>query len=187
MAEAFWKGRIRFADIGLPVKLYAAAVRGRFHPIHDQDAARRHQDMAHPPADEIAESGNRIRAFEIEKERDVSVPDEDLRLLEPEPSREIFVTQIVSAGSIDPRLLGRTYTLGPDGAEGVFAVLHAALARTKSAGLCRWTMRRRTLCGAVMARDTLLLCILRMTAEIAPAATPKGSSRLWRQSTRRTS
>ena len=189
MAKALWKGRIRFADVGLPVKLYAAVreQRVRFHPIHEQDAARRHGETVHPCEHEIVEPENRIRAFEIEKEQDVPVPDEDLHFFEPEPGRDISVTQFVSAGSISPRLLGRTYALEPDGAEGAFAVLYAALARTYSAGLFQWTMRRRAFWGAVMARDTLLLCVLRMAAGTAPAATPKDSSRLRRQSMQRIS
>lgn len=172
MARALWKGRIQFADVSLPVKLYTAVrtQRVRFHMLHDQDEMRLRQEMVCPQQNEAVPPEHRIKAFEFEKDQYVPVTPEELRILEPEPSRDIVVSGFVPVGSVDPRYIDHAYALGPDGAEGAFSVLHSALGQTASAGICSWAMRRRSYYGALIAGDILLLCVLRAGDEVIPVA-----------------
>jgi len=151
MARAMWKGVIRFADQQVPVKLYAAAEDRSVHfrLLHRKDQAPVKQAMVNPRTDEVVAYETIRRAF-VTPERDLVVlDDEELASIEPEPSRDIEILQLLPPAAIDHRWYQRPYYLGPDGAEATYAAFTRALADSGREALTRWVMRRKEYLGAL--------------------------------------
>jgi DNA end-binding protein Ku len=172
MARAMWKGVIRFEDIEVPVKLYAA--------VEDRDVRFRllykgrtpvRQQMVDPLTDEPVPSEQVRRGYEVEPGRFVILDEEELAALEPEPSRDVEVTRFLDPERINHQWYDRPYYLAPDDDAGAYAALAAALARTGKEGLVRWTMRKKQYVGALRSEgDYLMLITLRRAGEVIPAS-----------------
>lgn len=169
-ARAMWKGVVRFEDVRVPVKLYAAVEDRsvRFRLLHERDQAPVKQVMVNPETEEIVPS-ERIRRAWVTEERDmVLLRDDELAALEPEPSREIRVLAFLPPREIDHRWYLRPYYLGPDdGATDAYLALAGALGRSGREGLARWTMRKKAYVGALRLQDGYpMLMALRHADEV---------------------
>ena len=77
----------------------------------------------------------------------------------------------IEPGKLDPRYFDRPYHLGPDGDAARYAILLAALAKAKKAGVCRWVMRNRPYVGLLRpAGKVLNLVTLRTGQEVIAAS-----------------
>jgi DNA end-binding protein Ku len=152
MARAMWKGVIRFGDVKVPVKLYAA-VRDRtvhFRLLHRTDQTPVRQVMVNPETDEVVPYESTRRAFDTGEGALVVLTDDDLVEVEPKASRDIEVLQFLPPAAIDHRWYERPYFLGPDdGAGAAYASLTRALQRSGREGLARWVMRKKEYLGAL--------------------------------------
>jgi DNA end-binding protein Ku len=82
----------------------------------------------------------------------------------------IEVHEFVKTAQIDPLLLDRVYYLEPDLQGGGYKALVKALKDRDLAGICTWTMRKRSYLGALQASGKLLrLNTLRHADELVPA------------------
>jgi DNA end-binding protein Ku len=171
-ARAIWRGVLTFGAITLPVKMYTAVRSERidFHLLHDQDETRLKQQLACGLEEKPVEREEVVRGFEVEDNRYVIVKPEEIDALAPESSRDVEVMGFVPAGKLDARYLERTYYLGPDGDAAKYAALLQALAETERAGICKWTMRKKSHVGALRAAGTTLsLVAMRFAEEVMPA------------------
>jgi DNA end-binding protein Ku len=173
-ARAIWKGRIRFGDVDVPVKLYAAVESGHGIGFRLLDADRKEpvrQQMVDPDTGKVVESREVGRAFEAEKGRLVRLEPDELSELEPEPSRDIEVTRFLPPEEITHPWYDRPYYVGPDDdAEGYFALVEA-MRRQGREGLARWTMRKKEYVGALRVEgEYLMLITLRHAGEVVPAS-----------------
>jgi DNA end-binding protein Ku len=169
--RAIWKGVISFADIRVPVKLYAAVERREvdFHLLHAADMVRLRQQLVCEREDAPVPGDEVVKGLEVEDGRYVLLDDDDLAELEPETDRTIHVDRFCPAQQLDPRLYDRPYHLGPDGEARKYAALARALENADTPGLCRWTFRKRSYNGVLRAVDGVLeLTTLRLGAEVAP-------------------
>jgi DNA end-binding protein Ku len=172
-ARAIWKGSIHFGPIRVPVKLYSAVEdRGIHLRLLD---ARRHepvvQRMIDPDSDRVVPAGEVRRAVPLDEGRLVVLSAGELEELEPEASREIAVTRFVPSGGIGHPWYDRPYWLGPDGDDGAYAALVAAVERREVEGVARWTMRAKEYAGALrVERGRLALITLRRAGEVVPAS-----------------
>lgn len=171
-ARAMWKAVLRFAEVQVPVKLYAA-VQDRtvhFRLLHEKDHAPVRQAMVNPETDEVVPYEHTRRAFVTEEKDLVVLREDELAAIEPEPSREIRVTQFLPPEVIDHRWYLRPYYLGPDdGAGGAYSALAEALGRAGREGLARWTMRKKEYVGALRLHDGYpMLIALRHAEELVP-------------------
>lgn len=174
MGHALWKGTVHFDGNFLPVKLHSAVKEERigFHLLHRTDGVRLHQQLVcglekmPVPPEEV------VRGVEIGgKGRYVILGSEELEELTPQASRLIEVQKFVGVGEISPLFFERGYNLEPDGLTAGYAELLEVLLEKGLAGICRWTMRKRSYLGAICAGGkTLRLCGLRYADEVAPAA-----------------
>src|SRR6266542_3223633 len=141
-ARAIWKGNLKLNSTKVQVKLYSAVQDKtvRFHVLDDRALMRVKQHM---------------------------VDDEELKSLEPEPSRDIEVTQFVPTKAIPPEFYDRPYYVGPDGNEEAYFALAEALSNQNKEGIARWVMRNQPYVGAWGAvGDHLLLFTLRNAEEV---------------------
>jgi DNA end-binding protein Ku len=176
-ARAMWKGVVRFEEVRLPVKLYAAiqdrAV--RFRLLHEEDGVPVKQRMINPVTGRFVEHSQAQRGLEVEPDLFVILRDEELAELEPEASRDIRISRFVPPGAINHQWYDRPYFLGPDGNDREYRAFVEALARRRREGVARWTMRKKAYLGAVQPREGpggghLLLMTLRHAGEVISAA-----------------
>src|SRR5512136_1900450 len=169
-----WKGYIHFGDTDVPVKLHTAVREERiqFHLLHRHDQTRLRQQMVCAYERQPVSAEEQSKGFEVEEGKYVIVDPAELEQTTPESSRLIEVHEFVKTGQIDPIYLDRLYYLEPDMADiqgKGFTALVKALKELDVAGICTWTMRKRSYFGALQARGEMLrLNTLRYADEVIP-------------------
>ncbi|MEW6486674.1 MAG: Ku protein [Thermodesulfobacteriota bacterium] len=167
--RALWKGVIRFGETSVPVKLHSAVreERVRFHLLHRKDGVRLRQLMICAYEQKPVPVEAQTRGFEVEEGKYLLIDPEELEETAPEGSRAIEVHEFVPARQVDPLLMERVYYLEPDGILEGYGELAAVLGELGAAGICTWTMRKRSHLGALQARDQVLrLGTLRYADEV---------------------
>lgn len=180
-ARAIWKGELKIGGSKIPVKLYSGVVDRtvHFHILDDKHLMRVKQHMVSPDnGDEVSNEAIQ-KGYEIEPGKFVILTDKDLQSLEPEPSREIEITEFVPPEAISQQWYERPYYLGPDGDERAYFALVEALNNRKREGIAHWVMRNKAYVGALLAEgDYLVLFTLRNAEEVISARElPKPSGR----------
>ena len=170
--KAIWKGNIRFGEIDVPVKLHTAVKEARiqFHLLHRRDHVKLKQQMVCAYEKVAVPAEEQTRGFELEEGKFILVDPEELEQTEPEESRTIEVHEFVKTGQIDPLFLERVYYLEPDIHSKKYNGLAAVLKEMDLAGVCTWTMRKRSYVGALQVNGGILrLNTLRYADEVIPA------------------
>jgi DNA end-binding protein Ku len=172
VTRAMWKAEIAVGGERVGVRLYSAVEDRsiRFHLLHEKDLARVRQRMMHPRTGETVDIAQARRGVEVERGVYVLLGADELERLEPEPSREIFVSHFVASDALDHRWFDRPYWLGPDdGQTDAYFALALALEREGREGIARWTMRKRDYVGALRAeRGYLALVTLHAAGAVLP-------------------
>ena len=171
-ARAIWKGILKIGSAKVPVKLYSAVTDRtvRFHILDDRSHMRIKQHMIDPESGDEVASEEIQKGFELEPGKFVILTDEDLKGLEPEPSRDIEVAEFVPATQISQQWYERPYYLGPDGDQKAYFALAEALKNRELEGVAHWIMRNKDYSGALRAEgDYLMLVTLRSAEEVISA------------------
>ncbi len=167
--RAIWKGYIHFEGVDVPVKLHTSVREERiqFHLLHRRDHVKLKQQMvcAHEKVPVPVEE--QARGLELEEGKYLLVDPEELEQAEPEESRIIEVHEFVKTGQIDSVFLERVYYLEPDSPAKGYNALAEVLGEMNVAGICTWTMRKRSYLGALqMGGRILRLSTLRYADEV---------------------
>ena len=176
-ARAIWKGELKLGSTKLPVKLYSAVNDRtvRFHILDERYRNRVKQHMVDPDSHEEVPNQEIQKGFEVEPGTFVIITEEDLKSLEPEPSREIEIAEFVPPEKVSEQWYERPYYLGPDGDVKSYFALAEALSKRDRVGIAHWVMRNKAYVGALRAQDDyLFLFTLRNANEVISAsALPK--------------
>lgn len=171
-----WKGYIHFGDTDVAVKLHSAVreERVQFHLLHARDQAKLRQQMVCALEKQPVPADEQTRGFEVEDGKYIIVDPGELEQTVPEGNRMIEVHEFVKTGQIDPVFVDRVYYLEQDTA-GIRGKGYGALVKTMKeldvAGICTWTMRKRSYVGALQPSGKVLrLNTLRYADEVVPAA-----------------
>ena len=168
-----WKGTIHFGDTDVPVKLHSAVKEERiqFHLLHSRDQVKLRQQMICAYDKQPVPAEEQLKGFEVENGKYIIVDPEELEQTVPESNRMIEVHEFVKTAQIDPLFLDRVYFLEPDLQGREYNALVKALKEMDVAGICTWTMRKRSYLGAVQSIGTVLrLNTLRHADEVVPVA-----------------
>jgi DNA end-binding protein Ku len=171
-----WKGYIHFGDTDVAVKLHSAVREERiqFHLLHASDQVRLRQQMVCALEKRPVPAEEQTKGFEVEEGKYIIVDPEELEQTVPESNRMIEVHEFVKTAQIDPLFLDRVYYLEPDitNIQGKgYSALIKAMQERDVAGICTWTMRKRSYFGALQASGKVLrLNTLRYADEVVPAA-----------------
>src|SRR6266508_3555855 len=171
-ARAIWKGDLKLDSTKVPVKLYSAVQNQtvRFHILDERSKTPVKQHMVDPDSNEEVSPEEIQKGFEVEPGTFVVLNEEELESLEPEPSREIEITQFVPPAEIAPEFYDRPYYLGPDGDQAAYFALAGALRNKEKEGVARWVMRKQPYVGALRVEgDHLVLFTLRNAEEVLSA------------------
>jgi len=159
--RALWRGIIELAGVEIPVKLYAAVqphAQVSFTLLHKKDKTPLRQVMVNGATGEPVPREEIIKGYPLSKRRFVPVDPAELEKLVPESSRDIKVLSFVDPAEIDPRYYARPYFVGPDaGGAQELAALHEALAKSGTAMVCRWVMRKIQYHGALATEGSALM------------------------------
>jgi DNA end-binding protein Ku len=169
--RAIWKGYIQFSNINVPVKLHTAVQQDRiqFHLLHKRDRVKLHQQMICAYEKVPVPVEEQVKGFELEERKYILVDPAELEQTEPEDSRMIEVHEFVKAAQIDPVFLERMYYLEPETTLKGYNALAVALKEMNMAGICTWTMRKRSYLGALQINGEMLcLSTLRYADEVIP-------------------
>lgn len=171
--RAIWKGIVRLGAVSVPVRLYAAVEEKTVHfrLLHAGDGTPVRQEMIDPRTGEAVAAEEIRHGFETGDGRMVILGDEELRGIDPEPSRNIDILGCLPGGAIDHRWYERPYFLGPDEDAEAYFALAAVLADSGNEGLARWVMRNREYFGVLRLQlGYPVLVTLRHTEEVVPVA-----------------
>jgi len=166
-----WKGYIHFGDMDVPVKLHTAVKEERiqFHLLHSRDQVRLRQQMICAYEKIPVPAEEQSKGFEVENGKYIIVDPDELEQTTPEGNRMIEVHEFVKTAQIDPIFLDRAYYLEPDMQGQGYNALARTLKEMDVAGICTWTMRKRSYFGAVRAIGKILrLNTLRHADEVIP-------------------
>jgi DNA end-binding protein Ku len=175
-ARAIWKGRIRFGDVDVPVKLYSAVQdrNVRFRLLHAKDLEPVKQQMVNPETGKVVPYEDVQRAYRTDDGDLVMLDADELAELEPEASRDIEITRFVAPDVITHQWYDRPYFLGPDDDDDAYFALVEALRKQKREGVARWVMRKKEYVGALrLEGDHLMLMTLRHAGEVVEASALK--------------
>ncbi len=153
-----WKGYIHFGDTEVPVKLHPAVKEDRmqFHLLHRRDRVKLHQQMICAYEKVPVPAAEQAKGFEVEEGKYHPRRPRGARADRTRSSRMIEVQEFVQTGQIDPIFLERVYYLEPDTLSPGYTALVAALQEMQVAGICTWTMRKRSYLGALQASGKIL-------------------------------
>jgi len=171
-ATTIWKGVITFAETRVAVKLHAAIKEERIglHLLHRPDLVRLRQEMICALEKKPVPTAEQTKGFEVEEGKYLLVDPEELEQTVPESSRWIEVHEFVKRAQVDPVFFERAYYLEPDFAATGYNELVEGLHELDVAGICTWTMRKRSYLGALQASGTILrLHTLRYADEVIAA------------------
>lgn len=168
-----WKGAVHFGETMVPVKLHAAVKEERiqFHLLHRVDLVKLHQQMICAYEKKAVPAESQTKGFEVEEGKFIIVDPEELEQITPESSRLIEVHEFVKSNRIDPIFIERVYYLEPDEVAVGYSELASVLQEMGVAGICSWTMRKRSYLGALQGSGNILrLNTLRHADEVVAVA-----------------
>ena len=171
-ARSIWKGQLKIGATKIPVKLFSAVQDRtvRFNLLDDRARMRVKQHMVNPDTGGEVAAEEIKRGYEIEPGTFVVLTDEELEKLQPEPSRDIEITDFVPATAVSQQWYERPYYLAPDGDEQDYFAFAEALKKREVEGITRWVMRNKAYVGAVRSVDDyLFLVTLRTASEVISA------------------
>jgi DNA end-binding protein Ku len=169
--RALWKGYINFGDVNVAVNLHTAIREERiqFHLLHTRDHVRLRQQMVCAYEKKPVPTEEQSKGFEVEEGKYIIVDPAELEQTTPEDSRIIEVHEFIKNEQLDPVFLERVHYLAPDNHPKGYGALVWALKEMDVAGICTWTMRKRSYLGALQARGKILrLTTLRYADEVVP-------------------
>lgn len=111
-----WKGAISFGLITIPVRLYPATEERAvaFHQLHDRDGGRIVYTRTCSLCGEEVPFDHILRGYEYEKDRYVSLTDDELLTVRARSSRTIDLVQFVDLAAVDPIYFQKPYYLEPE-------------------------------------------------------------------------
>lgn len=167
---AFWKGTLSFGLVEIPVSLrpaldsdelrFTLLDRAGFAPVGNR---RYNKNTGREvPWDHV------VRGYEYEPDEYVVVSDEELRRANVKATQTIEIFEFVERDAIEPVYFDTPYFIEPQKrASKSYALLGAALERTRKIGVARVVLRTRQRLAAVMVRDSvMMLDLLRYAHEL---------------------
>jgi DNA end-binding protein Ku len=157
-ARPFWSGTLTFGLVSVPVDLYPGTRTNRA-PLRmlgpkGEPLSRRYFSQK---TGKDLEDDEMIRGYEIDKDKYVTVTDEELERLAPESSRDIDLRRFVDLQSIPPLYFERSYFLAPsEGSEKAYKLLAGTMEKEELAGVATFVMRGKEYLVAIFPENQIL-------------------------------
>jgi DNA end-binding protein Ku len=167
-ARPTWKGYLKISLVNIPVRVFPAtdsAATVSFNQLHNECRSRIQYKKWCPKCEREVQASEIVKGYEFEKNRYVTVEEEDLAKVRPESTRVINLVQFADAESLDPIYLEKAYYLAPDGnvAGEAFAVMRDGM--SSKVGIGKLALHGREYLVAVQPRERGLVMYTLRTAE----------------------
>lgn len=152
MNRAIWKGTLHIGKETVPVALHSVVQdrKAHFHLLHKQDLEPvRQRIIRKSDRKEVAEA-DRLKAYPLDEQTAVIIRPEELEKLAPAQGKDVTVSHFVPVGTLGDQWLDRPYYLSPQGSNGDYFALVAALEKERVTGIAQWVMREKRYLGALM-------------------------------------
>jgi len=175
MPRASWSGFLRLSLVTCPVYLSPATTeskRVRLNQLNSETGNRVSQRLVDSKTGEELSRDQIVKGFEFDRDRYVTVTDEELKDLQIESSKIIELDRFVGRDEVDPLYLDAPYYIYPDGeiATETFHVIGEAMTRANKVGLGRIVLANRERLVLVEPRGGgLLMSTLRASDEVRAA------------------
>ncbi len=172
MPRASWSGFLRLSLVTCPVYLTPAtteAKRIRLNQLNSETGNRVSQRLVDSKTGEELSRDQIVKGFEFDRDRYVTISDDELRDLKIDSSKIIELDRFVSRDEVDPLYLDTPYYVYPDGqiAGETFRVIGEAMARANKVGLGRIVLANRERQVLIEPRGAgLLMSTLRANDEV---------------------
>ncbi len=148
MPRASWSGFLRLSLVTCPVYLSPATTesrRIRLNQLNSKTGNRVSQRLVDSKTGEELSRDQIVKGFEFDRDRYVTITDEELKDLQIDSSKIIELDRFVSRDEVDPLYLDTPYFVYPDGeiATETFRVIGEAMARANKVGLGRIVLANR--------------------------------------------
>ncbi|MEZ5332471.1 MAG: Ku protein [Thermoanaerobaculia bacterium] len=144
-ARAMGSGTISFGLVAIPVKLYStgeSASQVSFNMVHKTCGTRVKYRYYCPTDDELVERDELANGYEFAKGQYVLFTDDELKVLQPEATNAIEITEFVPLEQVDPIYFEKSYYLGPgQGGDKPYLLLAKTMKETGKAALARYAAR----------------------------------------------
>jgi DNA end-binding protein Ku len=101
-----------------------------------------------------------VKGYEVAPGQHVILSPDDIRALQPEPSRTIDIEDFVDLDQIDPVHFEKSYYVAPQrgaGAEKPYSLLLLAMREANRVGIARFVLRSKPYLAAIRPRDEVLM------------------------------
>ena len=175
MPRASWSGFLRLSLVTCPVYLSPATTeskRVRLNQLNSKTGNRVSQRLVDSKTGEELSRDQIVKGFEFDRDRYVTLSEDELRDLHIELSKIIELDRFVGRDEVDPLFLDTPYYVYPDGeiASETFRVIGEAMARSNKAGLGRIVLSSRERLVLVEPRGGgLVMSTLRASDEVRAA------------------
>ena len=173
MPRTMWRGAISFGLVSIPIKVFPATEEKtlRFNQLHDKDGGRiKYQRVCSVCGEEVS-FDHIVKGYEYEKDRYVTLEDEDFDAVPVASSRAIDIQQFVDLEEIDPVYYKKSYYLVPE-ETGVKAhtLLRKAMAEDGRVAVAKIALREKEhLCTLRFKDDVFVLETMYWPDEIRAA------------------
>jgi DNA end-binding protein Ku len=136
---------ISFGLVAIPVKLYGtgeSSVSVSFNMVHTECGTRVKYRFYCPTDDRLVEREDLSKGYEFAKGQFVLFTDEELKVLQPEATNAIEISEFVPLEDVDPIYFEKSYYLGPgQGGDKPYKLLAKVMKETSRAALARYAAR----------------------------------------------
>lgn len=137
---------ITFGLVSIPVRFYTATQQEdiSFNLLHEPCGTKVNRKWWCPYHEEIIESSELIRGYQISKGKFVTFTDEEIDALETDDNRALDITEFVDLDQIDPVYFEKAYFLGPAaGGSKTYRLLAQAMKKQNKVALASWVSARK--------------------------------------------
>jgi DNA end-binding protein Ku len=157
-ARPMWSGTLTFGLVSVPVDLYPGnrSSRTPLRMLGPEGVPLARRYYSQKTGNDL-DADSMIRGYEIDKDKFVTVTDEELERLAPEQSRDIDLRSFVPLQSIPPLYFDRSYFLVPSsGSEKAYRLLGETMKKNDLAGIATFVMRGKEYLVAIFSENGIL-------------------------------
>jgi len=159
--RAIWKGKIGFAMVSIPVKLYSATEEKtvHFNQIHRDCQSRIQVPKWCPTCDRKVEQSEIVKGYPIGDNQFILMEAADFANLPVKSLKTIEVVAFVDADQIDPRHYNKSYFVAPEDVVGdkAFSLFLQAMEKVNKVGLVKLGYREREHLASIRAFGGVIL------------------------------
>ncbi len=170
--RSIWTGAIGFGLVNIPVKMYSATERSELSldMLDKKDHSKIKYQRINEKSGKPVEWNTIVKGYKVGDEY-VILDDKDFEAANAKMTRTIEITDFVKEEEIDSVYFETPYYLEPDkSGTRAYALLRAALQKTKKVGVATYVMRNKEALGILRPSDNvIILNRIRFAEEIRDA------------------